>query len=347
MADGFPLVSVMISTRNRPEDLRETLQALRRLDYPSVEVIVIDDCSDTSLKPLVSECWPDAVFVRHDINMGMCISRNEGFQLSTGEFILQLDDDCCLVGVDDLKRAVRVLQREPLAAALMPYHHNGKFFSSEFLRNSRLQEGFIANYVGAAVLFRTAALRSTIGYRDYFESEFEDPELSMQLISLGWGIYFHPAIVAHHRVSAINRNRPRTWKNGLRNRCWAMIIHMPWYRLPVELSWKLFVGAWDAIRLNRVRPYARALAEMIGGLPKVLIQRRPFSDLHRRRYDALRTKPVLSFAQFHDPAPFSIREMLGWWERWRNRARDRNVWDASPGSIGCSYSVNHEQKDSL
>lgn len=347
MVESFPRVSVMISTRNRPDDLRVTLEALQRVEYPDIEVIIIDDCSESPLKPLISEYFPDAIVVRHEINRGMCISRNEGFRLSTGDFILQLDDDCCLVAEGDLKKAVTVLQSEPLASALMPFHYNGQELSLGSVHNAHLQSGFIASYVGAAVLFRTDALRRTVGYREYFESEFEDPELSMQMISHGWGVYFEPSIVAHHRVSAINRNRPRTWKNGLRNRCWAMIIHMPWYRLPIELSWKLLVGAWDSIRLNRVHHYCGAVKDLLCGLPRVIRERRPFSDLHRRRYDALRTYSVLPTEQFYEPSHFSLSDISTWWKRWSHRARDRNVWDSSKGGIGRSYSVSHphERKD--
>jgi len=45
MASDRPLITVLIATKDRPDDLRRTLCDLRRQDYPSVEMIVIDDGS--------------------------------------------------------------------------------------------------------------------------------------------------------------------------------------------------------------------------------------------------------------------------------------------------------------
>ncbi|MCL4402903.1 MAG: glycosyltransferase family 2 protein, partial [Acidobacteria bacterium] len=46
-SDGAPLppVSVIVCTRDRPLSLESCLRALAELDYPSYEVLVIDNCS--------------------------------------------------------------------------------------------------------------------------------------------------------------------------------------------------------------------------------------------------------------------------------------------------------------
>ena len=108
-----PLVSIMIATRNRPEELRVTLRELKNQSYQPVDLIVIDDASDESLEPVVRETWPDALFVRQVKNAGQCQCRNEGFQLSSGKYILHLDDDAHLTRECDLDRAVSVIESRP------------------------------------------------------------------------------------------------------------------------------------------------------------------------------------------------------------------------------------------
>ena len=87
------LVSVLIATKDRPDDLRRTLHELHRQDYRHLEMIVIDDGSAATLEPIVREEWPQAVYVRHAESAGQCQRRSEGFQVAKGEYILQLDDD--------------------------------------------------------------------------------------------------------------------------------------------------------------------------------------------------------------------------------------------------------------
>ena len=88
-----PLVSILIATKDRPDDLRRTLRELRRQVYPAIELIVIDDGSATQLQPIVNEEWPQAVFIRCEQSLGQCKRRSEGFQIAKGDYILQLDDD--------------------------------------------------------------------------------------------------------------------------------------------------------------------------------------------------------------------------------------------------------------
>lgn len=347
MDQPLPLVSAMIATRNRPEELRRTLHELRRLDYPNLEVLVIDDFSDVPVAPVVRSVFPEARVVRHEVNTGQCQRRLEGFQLASGKYILHLDDDCCLTMPGDLHRAVAVMESHPAAGVLAVYQYNGPNLPAR-LPNGGLQPGYVATFIGAAALIHTQAVQATAGYRPFFGAEWEEDELCMQLLANGRGVWFDPSLVAHHRLSNLNRSSERTWVRGLRNRCWSMLLHMPWWRIPMEIGWKMAMGAWDAVRLGRPRLYFRAISEFLDGIPQVLSLRKPFDFLALRRYDAIRSHPCLPAASFERPNRRDWQELAAWWRRWKNRARDRNVWDAGEGGTGTSYTVGyaHEHKDS-
>ncbi|HYX87492.1 MAG TPA: glycosyltransferase, partial [Gaiellales bacterium] len=87
---AWPRVSVVVCTFNGGRTLRATLEGIERLEYPTLEVIVVDDGStdDTA-----------AVAAQFDVrlistpNAGLGSARNIGAAAATGEIVAYLDDD--------------------------------------------------------------------------------------------------------------------------------------------------------------------------------------------------------------------------------------------------------------
>lgn len=89
--DG-PLVSVVITTYNRPELLAEAVESVRDQTYGNLEIVVVDDCSETPAAEVLGDL-PDVEVVRHEENRGANAARNTGIRESSGEFVGFLDDD--------------------------------------------------------------------------------------------------------------------------------------------------------------------------------------------------------------------------------------------------------------
>src|ERR1035437_5123447 len=107
------LVSVVIASRNRPDELARTLADLALQDYHPLEVVVVDDASDQSLEATVRHHWPDAVFVRRRVCTGQCDCRNYAFTLAKGKYLLQLDDDASLTRRDGISKTVHAMDEHP------------------------------------------------------------------------------------------------------------------------------------------------------------------------------------------------------------------------------------------
>jgi glycosyltransferase involved in cell wall biosynthesis len=90
-------VSTIIPTRNRPQLLREALQSVVEQELPEMEVIVVDDASETpDVNAAVVRSFEDRLDIRcirlpHRGGTGR--ARNAGIQAARGEYIAQLDDD--------------------------------------------------------------------------------------------------------------------------------------------------------------------------------------------------------------------------------------------------------------
>jgi hypothetical protein len=88
--ERLPFVSVVICTCNGAATIRDSLDALAKLDYPSYEVIVVNDGSQDATAALVQQ-YP--VTLISTLNQGLSSARNVGLKHARGEIIAYLDDD--------------------------------------------------------------------------------------------------------------------------------------------------------------------------------------------------------------------------------------------------------------
>jgi glycosyltransferase involved in cell wall biosynthesis len=88
-----PLVSVLMSTYNRPQYVSEAIESVLRQNYSNVELILVRDGG----KPVrdVASKFDDSrlIFIDRDENRGLPYSFNEAISRAKGEYICYLGDD--------------------------------------------------------------------------------------------------------------------------------------------------------------------------------------------------------------------------------------------------------------
>ena len=89
-----PLVSVIVPTYNRPEQLVATLKSILAQTYTPVEIVVVNDCG-TDVERTISSLNPNRsiTYVKHGMNRGLAAARNTGIKVARGKYIAYLDDD--------------------------------------------------------------------------------------------------------------------------------------------------------------------------------------------------------------------------------------------------------------
>jgi len=91
-----PLISVVIPTYKRPDDLKKCLISLGedvQFDAHIYEIIVTDDSKSDDSKILVEKKFPNVSWGRGKQN-GPAANRNAGVKRAKGEWIVFIDDDC-------------------------------------------------------------------------------------------------------------------------------------------------------------------------------------------------------------------------------------------------------------
>lgn len=88
------LISVVITTYERPQFLRGAIETALGQTYKNIEVIVVDDGSNERYaKTIVGEFSDTVRCIRHEQNKGLSAARNTGIKKSDGDYIAFLDDD--------------------------------------------------------------------------------------------------------------------------------------------------------------------------------------------------------------------------------------------------------------
>lgn len=97
-----PLVSVVVATYRRNEELRAALASLAAQTYPNIEVVLVDDNGDDGWNQTVSSIAqafraqaPEVLFqqLTNHPNQGSAGARNVGIRAAKGDYITFLDDD--------------------------------------------------------------------------------------------------------------------------------------------------------------------------------------------------------------------------------------------------------------
>ena len=91
-----PLISVVIPTFNRAKMVSDCVRSVLATNYPSLEVVVVDDCSPDDTGDQIRAAFgddPRVRYTRNETNRFQAVSRNVGAKLATGAYLFFLDDD--------------------------------------------------------------------------------------------------------------------------------------------------------------------------------------------------------------------------------------------------------------
>ncbi len=108
-----PLISVVITTKNRHDLLPRSIDSVLNQTYPELEVIVVDDGSEV---PAVYKGTDRRVrIIRNEKSVGPSLARNMGLLAAAGDFFALLDDDDFYFP-DKLERQLAFLLNNPKVA---------------------------------------------------------------------------------------------------------------------------------------------------------------------------------------------------------------------------------------
>lgn len=260
-----PLVSVVILSWNRRDDLRTTLQHVFAMDYSPFEVIVVDNNSNDGSIDMVKSGFPQALLVSLKKNIGIA-GWNEGFRIAKGEFALVLDDDS-YPEISSVQRAVNKMIDNPDCGiiAFHVYNQTRQLFETDFLRD---YPGSM--FVGCGALFRTVIFDKSGMFDPALFLYVHEVEFAMRVRNTGYKILFDPTCLVFHTMSSQNRggnsteivNRRFLFYNT-RNHFIVLLLHFPLRRIIFRII-RIFLGRLVfGVRNHRTFTVIKASLEVI------------------------------------------------------------------------------------
>lgn len=315
-----PHITIGVINYNGSETLPETLQALQCLEYPSYDVLLVDDASTDGSLELVRQEFPEVQVLALPQNRGSAAARNAVLRAGRSEYVLILDNDIVLAR-DALRCLVDTIRLSPRFAVCHAeladpndpdvYHYNGGWnhYVCALVSRPRPAPGeprpqyevFPVTGGAAVLLDREVALRMGGFDEDYFFN-MEDGDFTTRLTLAGYLVLNVPGAVALHR------GKPRGTSKAfyqVRNR-WFYMLKLYSTRTLVLAGPALLIYELMQLALllskGAGREYLRANLAVVGSLPSLMRKRRAF-----RKLKVKRDRDWLRSGELYIPASLRLR----------------------------------------
>ena len=219
-----PLCSVIVCTRHRTTKLARCLTALRSLDYPRYELIVVDNTvGDEKVRRLAESAYARRIV---EPRVGLSRARNAGARAARGEILAFIDDDA-VAQPDWLRRHAAAFADESLGAttgrvrpmakaspAAQTWIAATEDLGERSLRVDRTssqwfeQVNFGGIGLGPNMAFRSAlfengwAFRESLGLGERDQPLGEEQYAFFRLVNAGHAVAYVPDAVVYHDAPA-------------------------------------------------------------------------------------------------------------------------------------------------
>ncbi len=228
-ANDQPLVTVMIPCFNYGRYVEDAIRSALAQTYENLEILVLDDGStDPATVELLQTCsWPKTRVLRH-ANMGLAATRNRGFEIAAGDYVVPLDADDMLLP-EMVEKCLRVLRAQPSAGwaytDIRCFDHGNAVHRQE---DYNLALELTNNHSSVCAMIRKAAWRAAGGYNPNMRKGYEDWDFWISCSEKGWhgklvdgtlfayrlhGVSMVTESLAHHQqlVNTIRRNHQQLY----------------------------------------------------------------------------------------------------------------------------------------
>jgi len=114
-----PLVSIISVNYNQAQITCDMLASLRRLTYPAVEIIIVDNASPSEDPGIIERNYPEVKLIRSKVNLGFAGGNNLGIAQAQGKYLYFINNDT-EVEPDCLEPLVNLFENNSQAGMASP-----------------------------------------------------------------------------------------------------------------------------------------------------------------------------------------------------------------------------------
>ena len=223
MQNMLSLVQIGITTKNRWDDLKVTLEKIRDFGLGGLRIIIFDDCSDVPCPYLVSAICPGAEIKRFGISRGLIVRRNEIAAVMDAKYYLSLDDDSFpFAGSLEDAVAYAELLSDNLCLGFPIYM---PLVDKNFSVSLTAEPVQVRSFVGCSHLLDRQRFLDLGGYREELIHQGEESEIAVRAFQHGLLCRRFSGFQITHMATNIGRSFYRMDFYGGRNR----LLWNDWY----------------------------------------------------------------------------------------------------------------------
>lgn len=233
---SLPLVSIVIINYNDKGHLKSCINSVLKTDYPSFEVIIVDDGSIDGSIDLVRQEFGGVLnisIISNRKNLGASAARNVGGQRAKGKYIAFLDSDTT-VDLLWLKEAVTIMEHDSnigaaqckllLASDKNKFDYAGDYLSPFGILVQRVKAGQVDNgsldkieeifaVKSAGMIIRRDVFFATGMFDNDYFIYVEETDLCWRVWLTGHSVVFAPTSRVYHDFGSTPHGKPNRPKS--------------------------------------------------------------------------------------------------------------------------------------
>jgi GT2 family glycosyltransferase len=256
-------VTVAVINFNGEEILGETLTSIERLNYPDLNIILIDDSSTDRSLELVRKDFPDVKIIKMDVNTGRPNKlRNIGIMEAGNRLVFLVDNDV-VFDTECLRQLVKTLKSSPDIAICTPrllyhdqperiniapssLHYIGTSISPKrdaLIKDAEMDAPEPTIGGGIMLIDKEKAIEIGLLDEDFPMGWGEDGEIYMRMRLAGFRTLYVPGAVGYHRS--------KEWKESRYQRAFGQVRNR-WFILLTQYSIKTLILIIPALILYEI-----------------------------------------------------------------------------------------------
>lgn len=250
--------SILITTKNRIDDLKFTLQEISYLiENKRVECIICDDgCTDNTFE-FVKNNYPKIQLISNEKSKGLIYSRNKLLDMTTADYAISLDDDAHFVSENPLEIIENHFDNNSNCGVIACRIFWGKDLSKRTTSLEKVKR--VKGFIGCGHVWNMKAWKNIPNYPSWFIFYGEEEFASFQLFKNDWEVHYNPKLFVQHRVDVKSRKKDRDYqvrlRRSLRSGWYLYFLFYPFkmitkkflYSLYMQFKLKVFKGDFKSL----------------------------------------------------------------------------------------------------
>jgi len=269
-----PKATVLITTKNRKEELRDAIKSVLAQSVP-VETLIIDDGSTDGTSDLVTSEFGNAVRLqRYEQSAGLIGRRNDGAQLASTPIIFSIDDDAAFASRYTVEQTLANFDDPRVAAVAIPFINVRQDNSIRQIVPGTVETYVCSSYIGTAHALRRDLFLKLGGYVRDLVHQGEEDDFCARLYDAGYVVRIGTADPIHHFESP-NRNWGRMTYYGQRNNILYTWQNVPMPDFLVHLPATSLKGLIFGVKVRRFWLTVKGQSVAVGQIVAGKFPRRP------------------------------------------------------------------------